>query len=258
VPQPFGIIAVADGQGNEPQDENHIVFVGRATSADPGYADRWKFVRLTVHEPPAPTTMTLTSSANPSVVKRMVTFTATVLPPPGSIAARGTVTFIVRGVQKQVLLKNGQAHYSTATLPLGKHTIRAVYNGDGKRFRGSKASMIQFVQRVPAAIDGLLTVSSKFVGIGPDGFLTITITGSARGDVTSHLWASTLFYGVSGPFKIVAHSWSPSNTRQLGQPETTTWTFTERVFAPGGVTGEVVEIYLTHPTKGTVRQTVSF
>src|SRR5262249_52327382 len=76
---------------------------------------------------------TVTSSAAMPLLNQTVTFTATVTPAAGSGTPTGTVQFQIDGVNAgdPVPLSGGQASFSTATLPLGQHTITALYSGDG-------------------------------------------------------------------------------------------------------------------------------
>jgi large repetitive protein len=92
------------------------------------------------------TTVSLTSSANPSVNGSPVTFTATVSPNAvGSFSATGTVTFMDGGSMLAVIaLSNGSAQFGTPGLSSGAHNISAVYSGDGN-FTGSSNSVSQTV-----------------------------------------------------------------------------------------------------------------
>ncbi len=72
----------------------------------------------------------ITSSVNPSVVARSITFTARVTAAAGSTPT-GTVTF--KGgttVLGAVSLNGGQATFAISALPAGTHLITAVYSGD--------------------------------------------------------------------------------------------------------------------------------
>lgn len=78
----------------------------------------------------APTTATLTSSANPSNAGQLVTFTATVSSavagtPTGNVTFKDSATTL-----GTVPLISGQASYSTSTLSAGPHSITAQYSGD--------------------------------------------------------------------------------------------------------------------------------
>jgi hypothetical protein len=77
------------------------------------------------------TTTALASSVNPATAGQSVTFTATVtVAAAGAAPAQGNVTFFVDGVaQTTVALTSGTAVFTTATLSVGVHTVRAVYGG---------------------------------------------------------------------------------------------------------------------------------
>jgi hypothetical protein len=82
------------------------------------------------------TTITLTSSANPSVFGQLVTFTAVVSASSGT--PTGTVNFAVDGGSAiPASLNSGQATFSTAALGIGGHSITATYIPDNNNFTGS-------------------------------------------------------------------------------------------------------------------------
>ncbi|MGA9528602.1 MAG: Ig-like domain-containing protein [Terriglobales bacterium] len=90
------------------------------------------------------TTITLTSSLNPSTYGQSVTFTATVSPafggtPTGTVAFKnGTKTL------KTVTLSGGAASYTVSNLAVGSDTITATYNGSTD-FTTSSAALTQTV-----------------------------------------------------------------------------------------------------------------
>jgi hypothetical protein len=89
------------------------------------------------------TSTRITSSHAPSTKGQNVTFTAKI----NNAAATGTITFYVDGaIVATVGVSNGKAAYSTSGLAIGRHTIKAVYSGDGI-FLGSSASFSQTVYR---------------------------------------------------------------------------------------------------------------
>jgi hypothetical protein len=97
---------------------------------------------------PQATTTALVASANPVVVGRAVTFTATVRGPAGTAKPTGTVTFFVGDtvVARVSLEANGQARLTQSFSCTGLFTIRAVYSGDAK-FAASSQSFIERVNR---------------------------------------------------------------------------------------------------------------
>ncbi len=75
----------------------------------------------------------VTSSGSPAGVGTTVTFTATVSAvAPGVGTPTGTVQFVIDGASVASLTLNGSgvASYPTNTLPVGRHTVSAVYSGD--------------------------------------------------------------------------------------------------------------------------------
>ncbi|PWU21102.1 MAG: vegetative cell wall protein [Verrucomicrobia bacterium] len=91
-------------------------------------------------------TISLVSSANPSVRGQAVTFTAQVSAvAPGSGTPTGTVTFMDGNKSLvTVVLVGGQATYTTTTLNPSPHSITAVYNGDSS-FYGSTSGIVNEV-----------------------------------------------------------------------------------------------------------------
>jgi hypothetical protein len=83
-------------------------------------------------------TVTVASSGNPSVFGQPVTFTATLTP----ASATGTVQFQdgVATLGAPVAVSNGSATSSPFSLPVGVHSITAVYSGDSN-FAGNSGSL---------------------------------------------------------------------------------------------------------------------
>jgi hypothetical protein len=90
-------------------------------------------------------TAKLSSSANPSTLGQVVTFTAKISSP--TVTATGPVTF-TRGmtVLGTSQLSGGNATLTTSTLAIGAATVKATYNGDSN-IAGSSASVTQTVQQ---------------------------------------------------------------------------------------------------------------
>jgi hypothetical protein len=95
----------------------------------------------------ASTTITLSSSVNPSSFKEAVTFTATVAAQSGECAVTGTVTFYDGTTAlKTVSLSGGVAKFTTWTLASGTHPITTTYNGGTSFSASSSAPLTQTVQ----------------------------------------------------------------------------------------------------------------
>ena len=105
----------------------------------------------------AVTTTTVASSPNPSGQGQPVTFTATVTLSSAPVT-EGSVTFFEGAVVLAgpiTLNASGQAAFSTATLTVGSHTIRADFQGTPS-FAASTGSVVQSVQPGLAVSDVVL------------------------------------------------------------------------------------------------------
>ncbi|HET8920122.1 MAG TPA: Ig-like domain repeat protein [Xanthobacteraceae bacterium] len=152
----------------------------------------------------ATTTITLTSSLNPSVSGQAVTFIATVQPgavvsaiPSGTITfldgstSIGTGTLIASGV-------NGQATLTTSALAVGSHTIKVSYTGD-TNFTGSGPTSLTQTVNQPTQVNTSLTISASPTSsfFGQSVMFTVTIssatgTGTPTGTVTFSDGISTI------------------------------------------------------------------
>lgn len=90
----------------------------------------------------------MTSSANPSVFARPVTFTVAVAAPRGAPIATGYVLFLVDGAIRglPVPLVRGAVQVTTSTLSTGAHRLTAVYSGD-RNYKYATTSITQIVGR---------------------------------------------------------------------------------------------------------------
>ena len=93
-------------------------------------------------------TVTLSSSANPSVFSQSVVVTATVSAAvPGAGTPTGTVTFTEGETSLgSANLANGQASFTLSALATGSHSITASYSGDAN-FNSSSSTMTQTVNK---------------------------------------------------------------------------------------------------------------
>ncbi|MBV8856154.1 MAG: Ig-like domain repeat protein [Acidobacteria bacterium] len=126
---------------------------------------------------PAPTSVALSSSANPSGVGQSVTFTATVTSPAGTPPSDifGGVFFYDGGVMIAncgTFLSSGQAACTTSALSPGGHTITAEYTTNNPNFTGSRGTL-QGVQAVGGVFD---FSQSKYTAAERGGSVTITVT----------------------------------------------------------------------------------
>ena len=128
-----------------------------------------------------PTTLTLTSSVNPSDVGQAVTFNATITAtsgtPTGTIVFRDGATSLGGGT-----IGGGAASLTTAALTAGAHTITASYEGDGV-FAAAIATVNQQVGPVtpggPGGPGGPVDVGLQFFPLADPVRLLDTRTGSS-------------------------------------------------------------------------------
>src|SRR5207237_108327 len=106
------------------------------------------------------TTISLASSANPSVSGQNITLTATVTAvAPAAGTPTGTVNFYdgATNLGSAKLDASGQATLNIASLSVGSHNLTAGYNGDGNFLSCSSASLTQAVNQLATST----TVSSS-------------------------------------------------------------------------------------------------
>ncbi len=126
------------------------------------------------------TTTSLTSSPKPSVYGQSVSFTGIVTPgSPGVGTPTGSVTF----KEGSIVLATGTlnasaiATFSTSSLGVGKHSITAVYNGDGKFNVSTATALAQTVNQ--ASTSTRLTSSLNPLVYGQVVTFTATVTASS-------------------------------------------------------------------------------
>jgi hypothetical protein len=142
------------------------------------------------------TSLTLTSSLNPSTFGSGVTLTAAVSPS----TATGTVTFKDGGTTLgTATLGHGSGSYTTSTLSGGSHTLTAVYAGNSTYATSTSDPLTQTVNKANTATP--LTSSLNPSTFGSGVILTATVSPStATGTVTfkdgsTTLGAATLGHG---------------------------------------------------------------
>jgi Big-like domain-containing protein/Kelch motif protein len=121
----------------------------------------------------ANTTTTLASSSNPSASGSSVTFTATVSPS----AATGTVTFSDGGTTLGTgAISGGKATFSTSTLAVGSHSVKASYGGDANDNSSTSSTLTQKVEQASAVA---LTSSTNPSPYGAPVTFTATVSPAA-------------------------------------------------------------------------------
>ncbi|SPF38768.1 NHL repeat containing protein [Candidatus Sulfopaludibacter sp. SbA4] len=145
----------------------------------------------------ANSSVTVTSSLNPSVSGQPVTFTATVTPS----AATGTVQFLDGATALgTATISGGTASLSTSSLSAGSHSITASYSGDGN-YNTASATLTQAVK---AATTTTLTANNTSIVLGQSVQLTASVVPAAATgtvqflDGASALGTVTLSGGAAG------------------------------------------------------------
>jgi hypothetical protein len=145
--------------------------------------------------PATATTITLSSSPNPSTYGQAVTFTAVVTSKLGAPPNGETVSFM-KGttVLGTGTLSSGSASFTTSTLKAGTNAITAVYGGDSK-FAGSKSKAVsQVVSK--ATTTTTLASSQNPSKVGQSVTFTASVapqfSGTPTGNVTFKDGTTTL------------------------------------------------------------------
>jgi len=126
------------------------------------------------------TATSLVSSVNPSVLGQSVTFTATVSPAPGG----GTVTFYdgATDISGAVAVGGGGvAAYSTSSLSVGTHAIKAVFSGydDGTdNYLTSTSNTVNQVVKKATAVAVFVSDTPLIVNDTATGVVTVTDVSS--------------------------------------------------------------------------------
>jgi X-X-X-Leu-X-X-Gly heptad repeat protein len=148
------------------------------TNTDGGFSGSSGTMSQTVN--PAPTSTTVTSSGNPSIVGQSVTFTATVSNIAGVGISTATPTGSVQFMDGSSLLGTpqtlsglGTATLTTSALTVGTHPITAVYTNIDGNFRSSTSTGVtQVVQDFTITA----TPSAQTISSGHQAVYSITVT----------------------------------------------------------------------------------
>src|SRR5262249_32307697 len=133
---------------------------------------------------PDGTSVTLTTSVNPSVLSKSITLQATVtVSAPGAGTPTGTVTFkdgtAILGTGS--LNSAGVATFATDTLAAGAHALTAVYGGDTNGLTSTSNSLTQNIQQ---ATSTTLTSSGNPSVLGQSVMFTVTVASVGTSTVT--------------------------------------------------------------------------
>ena len=162
-----------------------------------------------------PTSISLTSSLNPSVVGASVTFTATVTS--SNAALTGSITFYDGTTQLcSVAISANAGSCTTSALTLGQHNITADYGGDSQDAGVNSAVLIQIVKQQSAVV---FTATPNPAVVGTPITLTATVTGPT-GTPTGNL----IFYDSAGALGSMILNASGVATIQVGNLPAGTYT----------------------------------
>jgi hypothetical protein len=151
-------------------------------SGDANFAPSSSTVSQTVNQ--ANTTLTLTSSVNPSGLDQPVIFTATITPQYGG-QATGTVTFKDGATTLgNVVVSGNAASLTTSGLAMGTHSITAVYSGDSN-FTGSTSNTVsQAVTKATSTTSLLSSINPSVQGKSVTFTATVSsLAGTPTGKV---------------------------------------------------------------------------
>ena len=124
------------------------------------------------------TTLTLTSSSNPSFLNQPVTFTVTASAADNTIPAPITLTDTTNNTLLATLTPNssGVATYTISTLSLGFHNIEAAYAGTSSHSSATASLDQQVINGY--ATTSTLTCSPSTIALGATSLLTAMVTSS--------------------------------------------------------------------------------
>jgi Pro-kumamolisin, activation domain/Bacterial Ig-like domain (group 3) len=231
----LGTVPVANGQAQvvAPSLPAGTQQVTATYSGDSNYATSSATVLVTVNQYQSTTVLT-TSNASVSQGSS-VTFTATVTPAQsGGPALTGNVEFVEAGagVANVSLSANGQAQFTTSSLPSGTTQILANYSGD-TNYATSSGSLMETVIPTPTFF---ITSNSPTITVaspGQFGSTTLTFTGQ-DGFTGSTTLTSTMCSHL--PSESTCSFSNPSTVSLTAQTTLQTVTLTIITTAPSSVT----------------------
>jgi hypothetical protein len=177
---PAGLSLSAGGQiTGSPTSVGTSSFTIQVTDSAAQPSSNTKSLSLTVDQ--AGSSVSVTSSVNPSVLGQQVVFTAKVTAvAPATGTPTGTVTFKDGSTALgTVALAGGSATLTTAGLTAGGHSITATYGGDSNFTGVTSAALGQTVNQ--AATTTLLTSSATQSAAAQSVTLTATVSAVAPG-----------------------------------------------------------------------------
>lgn len=157
-----------------------------------------------------PTTISVSSSTNPSTSDQSVTFTTTVSPS----TATGTVTFMdgltTLGTST---LSSGSATLSSSQLSVGSHSITAVYSGDASYSSSTSAVLTQTVNQAVSQTNLSATFTEN--GLASGTAYSVTVNGIIYSAIAPNSISMTFPSGTSLTYSYQSPIGTSSGTRYL-------------------------------------------
>lgn len=174
------------------------------------------------------TTVSVSSSPNPSNPGQSVTFTVAVQPS-SPVAPAGNVTLSDNGTATvSVQVSNGSATFSTSSLTAGTHSIAWSYSGDPNFNPGTSPTLSQIVGTSSASLAISSSATSATVGAGQTASFILAIT-----PLTGFNASDSISFNCSGLPLLSACNFSPATLTTKGSVVTTMLSITTKGPATG-------------------------
>ncbi|HET8971392.1 MAG TPA: Ig-like domain-containing protein, partial [Candidatus Nanopelagicales bacterium] len=203
--------ALSTFDGTAPNGTWSLYVVDDATGDSGSIAGGWCLTVTT----PAPTSTSLTSSTNPSIVDASVTFTATVTSG-GSPVSSGVVQFSNDGSPLGApvpVAADGTVTLTTASLDVGPHTVAAAYVGT-ESFGESSGSLTQVVIKAPTTT--ALTSATNPSTSGQSVTFTATVTSGGLAVTSGSVAFTDGGSALGAPVPVAADGTATLTTAGLG------------------------------------------
>jgi hypothetical protein len=184
----------------------------------------------------AGTTISIGSSANPSVFGQPVSYTVTVGPAdPGTGTPTGNVSVFFNGSLLQTLaLSNGSASTDpTSTVHAGTYGVTATYEGDGNFNAGTSGTFFQSVNAAGTTTTVVSAMSPTVFGQPVTFTATVTATAPGAGTPTGHVQFSADGTSFGTSLLSGGSAVSPPIASLPAGPHTVTATYVPATFFPG-------------------------
>jgi uncharacterized protein (DUF2141 family) len=152
---------------------------------------------------PSIATVTITTTANPTIINVPVQFTAKLAGPSGATAPTGTVTFYDAGVSlATATVSSGVATFSTSSLAAGQHSITAQYSGDTNYDAANSPALTQKVlqtsAKTPLVVPAIPTLTAPATPIAGDKAIVALTINNEGGAAANGTVAATFYLSADG------------------------------------------------------------